>query len=62
MPEITALFGGWQAKGLLEGRKAFIAGLQVERDSKKTSQVNVVFPPDVVNGLRIFAAKIEFRL
>ena len=44
------------------GREAFIAGLRVERDSEETSQVNVVLPPDVVNGMRIFAAKLEFRL
>ena len=61
-PEIIALFGEWEAAGLVEGRKAFIAGLRVERDSENTSQVNVSLPPDVVNGMRIFATKLEFRL
>ena len=56
-PEIIALFGEWEAAGLVGGRKAFIAGVQVERDSKNASQGNVSLPPDVVNGMRVLQPK-----
>ena len=36
--------------------------LRVERDASDPSRVNVYFPPDLANGLMVFAALAEFRL
>jgi len=40
----------------------FKANLIVERDSNNPNRVNVLYPPDVVNQLRIFAVLNQFRL
>lgn len=48
--------------GLVENLEAFKAGLVVERDTTDRNRVNALVPPDLVNGLRVFAAQIQFIL
>jgi phage tail sheath gpL-like len=48
--------------GLVEDGKAFKDNLIVERDPNDPNRVNVLYPPDLVNGLRIFAVLAQFRL
>lgn len=60
--EIISEYRDAEYLGLVENTDAFIAHLIVERDSVNPSRVNVLWPPDVVNGLRIFAVLAQFRL
>lgn len=48
--------------GLVENGAAFKANLIVERDPNDPNRVNVLYPPDLVNGLRVFAVLAQFRL
>jgi phage tail sheath gpL-like len=48
--------------GLVENLKAFKANLIVERDPNNPNRVNVLYPPDLINQLRIFAVLAQFRL
>ncbi|RQM76223.1 phage tail protein [Aeromonas jandaei] len=47
--------------GIVENSELFAKYLIVERDGD-SGRVNVLFPPDYVNGLRIFALLNQFRL
>ena len=46
----------------MENAELFAEHLVVERDLNDPSRVNVLFPPDYINGLRIFALLNQFRL
>jgi phage tail sheath gpL-like len=59
---LVARFKQWEEAGLVENISQFIADLIVERDSNDVNRINVLVPPDIINQLRVFAAKIEFRL
>jgi phage tail sheath gpL-like len=48
--------------GLVENLSAFKANLLVERDPNDPNRVNVLYPPDLINQLRIFAVLAQFRL
>jgi phage tail sheath gpL-like len=48
--------------GLVENLKAFKANLIVERDPNNPNRINVLYPPDLINQLRIFAVLAQFRL
>jgi phage tail sheath gpL-like len=48
--------------GLVENIAAFKAHLLVERDSNDPNRVNVLYPPDLINQLRVFAVLAQFRL
>jgi phage tail sheath gpL-like len=48
--------------GLVENLKAFKQNLIVERDPNDPNRVNVLYPPDLINQLRIFAVLAQFRL
>jgi phage tail sheath gpL-like len=48
--------------GLVENLPAFKANLLVERDPNDPNRVNVLYPPDLINQLRIFAVLAQFRL
>jgi len=48
--------------GLVEDLPSFIENLIVERDPNNPNRVNVLYPPDLINQLRIFAVKAQFRL
>jgi phage tail sheath gpL-like len=48
--------------GLVENLRAFKQNLIVERDTNNPSRLNVLYPPDLINGLRIFYTLAQFRL
>jgi phage tail sheath gpL-like len=48
--------------GLVENIAAFKANLLVERDPNDPNRVNVLYPPDLINQLRVFAVLAQFRL
>jgi phage tail sheath gpL-like len=48
--------------GLVENSTAFKANLVVERDPNDPNRLNVLYPPDLVNQLRVFAVLVQFRL
>ena len=48
--------------GLVENIAAFKRNLMVERDTNDPNRVNVLYPPDLINQLRIFAVLAQFRL
>ena len=48
--------------GLVENFSAFETNLLVERDVNDPNRVNVLYPPDLINQLRIFAVLAQFRL
>jgi phage tail sheath gpL-like len=48
--------------GLVENLQAFKANLLVERDPNDPNRINVLYGPDLINQLRIFAVLAQFRL
>jgi phage tail sheath gpL-like len=48
--------------GLVEDMTNFKRNLMVERDPNDPNRVNVLYPPDLINQLRIFAVLAQFRL
>lgn len=60
--ELVAAYDRMEDDGLVENVDAFAAGLIVERNASNPSRVDVLFPPDLANGLRIFALLNQFRL
>lgn len=60
--EVIAWFQDCQERGWVEGLEQFKADLVLERDATDPSRVNALIPPDLVNGLRVFAAVIQPRL
>ncbi len=60
--ELVASYTELEAEGLVENIKAFKENLIVERDANDPNRLNIVFPPDLVNQLRVFAVLAQFRL
>jgi phage tail sheath gpL-like len=60
--EIVALYAIDEFNGLVENAAAFKDNLVVERDNTDPNRVNVLYPPDLVNQLRVFAVLAQFRL
>jgi phage tail sheath gpL-like len=60
--ELVAQYRIDEFNGLVENAAAFKKNLIVERDSNDPTRVNVLYPPDLVNGLRLFAVLAQFRL
>lgn len=60
--ELIAEYEHMERVGLVENLKTFAQYLIVERDDTNPNRVNVLFPPDYVNQLRIVALRNEFRL
>ena len=48
--------------GLVENTSDFVANLLVERDTIDPNRINVLYPPDLINQLRVFAVLAQFRL
>jgi phage tail sheath gpL-like len=48
--------------GLVENIDAFVANLTVTRNSQNPNRLDVLYPPDLINGLRVFALLMQFRL
>lgn len=60
--EVISLFGDWQELGLVEDLAQFKRDLVVERNTQDPNRLDALIPPDLVNGLRVLAAQIQFRL
>jgi len=60
--ELVAEYQIDEFNGLVENTAAYKAHLIVERDPNDPNRVNVLYPPDLVNQLRIFAVLNQFRL
>jgi len=60
--ELIAQYRIDEYNGLVENFAAFKANLIVERDANDPNRVNVLYPPDLINQLRVFAVLAQFRL
>lgn len=60
--ELVAEYRIDEFNGLVEDTANFKKHLIVERDPNNPNRVNVLYPPDLVNQLRIFAVLNQFRL
>ena len=60
--ELIAEYQKLEEEAIVENADAFKSNLIVERDVNDPNRVNVLFPPDLVNQLRIFAVLAQFRL
>ncbi len=55
-------YKAWERMAIVENADLFAAALVVERDGTDPNRVNVLWSPDLANGLHIFALLAEFRL
>jgi phage tail sheath gpL-like len=60
--ELVAQYRQDEFVGLVEDAQNFKANLIVERDPNDPNRLNVLYPPDLVNQLRVFAVLAQFRL
>ena len=60
--ELIAEYRDMEYDGLVENANAFKAALIVERDANNPNRLNTLFPPDLINALRVFAVLAQFRL
>jgi phage tail sheath gpL-like len=60
--ELIAQYRIDEFNGLVEDTRNFKRHLLVERDPNNPNRLNVLYPPDLINQLRIFAVLAQFRL
>jgi phage tail sheath gpL-like len=60
--ELVAEYSVDMFNGLVENIAAYKTNLIVERDANDPNRVNVLYPPDLINQLRVFAVLAQFRL
>jgi phage tail sheath gpL-like len=60
--ELVAEYRQNEYDGLVENGDAFKAHLIVERDDVDPNRVNCLFPPDIINQMRMMAVLAQFRL
>lgn len=60
--EAISKFREWEQLGLVENFDQFKADLVVERNQGDPNRMDVVLPPDIINGLRVVGTLIAFRL
>jgi phage tail sheath gpL-like len=60
--EIVAYYEYEEYLGLVENARAFKDHLIVERNVQDPNRLDVLFPPDIINQLRVFAVLGQFRL
>jgi phage tail sheath gpL-like len=60
--ELVAEYRQDEYNGLVEDTRSFKNNLLVERDPNNPNRVNVLYPPDLINQLRVFAVLTQFRL
>lgn len=60
--ELYSAYKQMEFDGIVENFEAFKQHLIVERDGTNPNRLNVLFPPDYVNQLRVFAVLNQFRL
>jgi phage tail sheath gpL-like len=59
--ELVAQYAAMEAEGLVEDADGFAAATIVERDANDRSRINVLYAPNLVNGLRVLAVLAQFR-
>ena len=62
MSALIAQYYADEFNGLVENVDAFKSNLLVERDVDDPNRLNVLYPPDLINQLRVFAVLAQFRL
>lgn len=60
--ELISAYRFLEDRAIVENAELFAENLVVERDATDVNRLNVLFPPDLVNQLRIFAVLAQFRL
>lgn len=60
--ELVAEYARLETAGICENRELFKKYLIVERSAENPNRLDVLFPPDYVNQLRVFALLDQFRL
>jgi phage tail sheath gpL-like len=60
--ELIAQYRQDEFNGLVEDTRTFKKHLIVERDPNDPNRLNVLYPPDLINQLRVFAVLAQFRL
>lgn len=60
--EMCSIYRQLELAGLVENFELFKKHLIVERNATDPNRVDVLFPPDLINGLRVFALLNQFRL
>jgi phage tail sheath gpL-like len=60
--ELMSEYAEMELQGLVENARAFAANLIVERNADDPNRLDVLYPPDLVNQLRVFAVLAQFRL
>jgi phage tail sheath gpL-like len=60
--ELVGQYRQDEFNGLVEDVRSFKENLLVERDANNPNRVNVLYPPDLINQLRVFAVLAQFRL
>lgn len=60
--ELIAEYSAMEALGWVENATLFAANLIVERSTTDPNRVDVLFPPDFINQLRVLAVLNQFRL
>lgn len=60
--ELIAAYRELEYLGIVENADAFQQNLIVERSTTNPNRLDVLFPPDYVNQLRVFALLNQFRL
>lgn len=60
--ELSAIYRQLEREGIVENFELFQKYLIVERNANDPNRLDVLFPPDYVNQLRVFAVLNQFRL
>lgn len=60
--ELLGTYRQMEREGIVENYELFKQYLIVERDANYPTRINVLYPPDYVNQLRVFALLNQFRL
>jgi len=60
--ELIGEYAELEDQGIVENAEAFKTNLIVERDVNDPNRLNVLYPPDLINQLRVFAVLAQFRL
>jgi len=60
--ELASEYAAMETEGLVENAKLFADNLIVERNADNPNRVDILFPPDLVNQLRMVALLAQFRL
>lgn len=60
--ECVGWFRTMEERGLVENFDQFVNDLVVERNASDPNRIDILLPPDLINGLVVTAAQIQFRL